>query len=77
MDVFDRVTREAEGSPSGFLGWFLNWLELNQISASDFIPQTVINILDPGNSLQVKRVVVERDAMCSAWWDQVNQYNCN
>lgn len=73
MDAYDRLTREAQGA---FTSWFLDWLDVNGIDPSDWLPQTLINYWSPGNSLKRKFNIVTSDAQCSEWWDDVAEREC-
>ncbi|MGM1044255.1 hypothetical protein [Stenotrophomonas sepilia] len=75
LDAMGKLQAEAAQTMS-FTGFFLNWLNKEGISISDFFPQTIVNLLSPANSTTVKYNLITKDATCSRWWQQIEQNQC-
>ncbi len=75
LDAMGKLQAEAAQTMS-FTGFFLNWLNKEGISISDFFPQTVVYLLSPANSTTVKYNLITKDATCSRWWQQIEQNQC-
>lgn len=77
--VLDSVV--DENGDAGFIPWFLNWLSVQRIDIGDLtgvinLPQTVMNLLDPQNTLTQKFDFVTKDAQCASWWAWQETYQC-
>lgn len=76
LDVLERV--QAESGDAGFRGYFYEWLNREGIHLDDLgIPETVIDLLSPSNSLNTKYNMVSADAKCSKWWNDVQANQCS
>jgi hypothetical protein len=73
--VLERLTAEVKGA--GFVAWFTEWLANNGVALSDLgIPQTVLDLASPANSLQIKNTIATREGKCAGWWHLVEYNKC-
>lgn len=67
----------AEAGEPRFLPWFHGWLQSQGLSPSDLgIPQTIVDVFSPQNSITKKTQMVSEDAKCARWWSQMKRSSC-
>jgi hypothetical protein len=68
---------QAEAEPTmSFTQFFAQWLNREGISLADYFPQTLVNALNPANSLRIKYDHVTQETTCSRWWTQIQEMQC-
>jgi len=72
--ILDLIVEER-GDP-GFLPWFLNWVAVQGFDMGNFIPQTLVNLLSPENTLTQKFSLTQQSMQCALWWDWQETYQC-
>lgn len=76
LRALDTVLAE-QAKQKTFLSWFIDWTKLHGLSLSDLgIPQSIVDALSPKNSLTIKYEKVTTDAICSRWWEEVEELHC-
>lgn len=76
MTALDKILAETNEQQT-FLQWILNWAGINGLDPADLgIPQTLINLGVPNNSVSIKFDRVAGDAICANWWQAVQQNQC-
>ncbi len=76
LGAMGRLQAEAEPTMS-FTQFFAQWLNREGISLSDYFPQTLVNALNPANSLRIKYDHVTQETTCSRWWTQIQEKQCS
>lgn len=77
MRRFDAYLAEANNR-SGFWAGVVSWASNYGLDLGDFgIPQTIINLASPDNSVAKILVKVEEDTRCAIWWREIQFYQCS
>lgn len=76
LSALDKVLAETDKQQT-LIEWILDWFGVNGFDPADLgIPQTLINLASPENSIMLKYNHVVADAKCSNWWQAVQQRRC-
>lgn len=77
MRRYDAYLAEANNR-SGFWSGIVSWASTNGITLSDFgIPQSLIDLASPSNSVAKLHMKVEEDTKCAGWWQEIQFYQCS
>lgn len=75
-EALDKLS--AEAGNLNFQSYFIQQLQLIGIDLNDLgVPNTLINLFSPENSLTKKFETVTADATCAKWWGDVEANQCS
>lgn len=75
IEILERL--QAEAGQAEFRTYFHWWLEREGLHLDDLgIPESIVDLLSPSNSLRVRYTLINADAKCSRWWANAQTNQC-